>query len=223
MNTIISITTRANRLKTWSNPASAAPCRSCHSIEELYSSLARIRDEEDDPAKIHAIYLHYLDQRHGTYMSLETGKNSCSRNQWKRLKNRMWQKRMDESAEGYSAVALNVIKALTDKPKLMILNVPNRGAIPGMDEDAVVETTCLVGNGIIRPFAVGQYPCRKSRVAAMRSKHMNSSPFKQLLKILMISPCRALTIHPLVPSFEIAKSILDDYLDQHGDYFPKLK
>jgi 6-phospho-beta-glucosidase len=33
---------------------------------------------------------------------------------------------------------------------------------------------------------------------------------------------RALSIHPLVPSFEIAKLILDDYIEQHGDYFPKL-
>jgi len=34
---------------------------------------------------------------------------------------------------------------------------------------------------------------------------------------------RALSIHPLVPSFKIAKLILDDYIEQHGDYFPKLE
>ncbi len=33
----------------------------------------------------------------------------------------------------------------------------------------------------------------------------------------------ALTLHPLVPGYDIAKQILDDYLEQHGDYFPKLK
>ena len=33
---------------------------------------------------------------------------------------------------------------------------------------------------------------------------------------------KALTLHPLVPGYEIAKAILNDYLAQHGDYFPKL-
>ena len=41
--------------------------------QELYASLRRIRDEEEDPKKIQAVYLHYLAQRHGTYMTLETG------------------------------------------------------------------------------------------------------------------------------------------------------
>jgi len=30
-------------------------------------------------------------------------------------------------------------------------------------------------------------------------------------------------LHPLVPSYNIAKAILDDYLAEHGDYFPKLR
>ena len=34
---------------------------------------------------------------------------------------------------------------------------------------------------------------------------------------------KALSVHPLVPSFEIAQAILDDYLDQHGEYFPRLR
>ncbi len=34
---------------------------------------------------------------------------------------------------------------------------------------------------------------------------------------------KALALHPLVPSFETAKLILDDYMAQHGDYFPTLR
>jgi 6-phospho-beta-glucosidase len=189
--------------------------------EELYSSLARIRDEEDDPAKIHAIYLHYLDQRHGTYMSLETGRK-VEQDNMDAIKALDVDETMDESAEGYSAVALNVIKALTDASKLMILNVPNHGAIPGLGEDAVVETTCLVSNGVVRPFAVGEIPAEN--LALLRSvKAYEQLTIQAAVENSYDLALKALTIHPLVPSFEIAKSILDDYLAQHGDYFPKLK
>lgn len=189
--------------------------------EELYSSLARIRDEEDAPSKIHAIYLHYLDQRHGTYMSLETGK-TVTQESMDIIEKLDIAEMMDESAEGYSAVALNVIKALIDKPKLMILNVPNRGAIPGMGAKAVVETTCLVANGVVRPFAVGEIPAEN--LALLQAvKAYEQLTIQAAVENSYDLALRALTIHPLVPSFGIAKSILDDYIDQHGDYFPKLK
>ena len=188
--------------------------------QELYSSLARIRDEEDNPAKIHAVYLHYLDQRHNTYMSLETGR-PVTLESMEVIEKQDATEVLDESAEGYSAVALNVIKALKDKPKLMILNVPNRGASPGMGEESVVETTCLVGNGIIRPFAVGEIP--DENLGLLQSvKAYERLTIQAAVENSYDLALRALSIHPLVPSFDIARSILDDYLDQHGDYFPRL-
>lgn len=33
----------------------------------------------------------------------------------------------------------------------------------------------------------------------------------------------ALTIHPLVRDYSLARLILDDYLAQHGSYFPRLQ
>jgi len=189
--------------------------------KELYSNLARIRDEDDDPSKIHAVYLHYLDQRRSTYMTLETGR-SAAQESMEVIEKQDVKEVLDESAEGYSAVALNVIKALTEKPKLMILNVPNRGAIPGMGEETVVETTCLVGNGVIRPFATGKIP--DENLGLLQSvKAYEQLTIQAAMENSYDLALRALSIHPLVPSFKIAKSILDDYIEQHGDYFPKLE
>jgi 6-phospho-beta-glucosidase len=33
---------------------------------------------------------------------------------------------------------------------------------------------------------------------------------------------KALALHPLVPSLSVARSILDDYCQEHGTYFPLL-
>jgi len=189
--------------------------------QELYNSLARIRDEEDDPSRIQAIYLHYLDQRLGTYMSLETGRTVTSESM-AAIEKQNVSEVLNESAEGYSAVALNVIKALTEEPKLMILNVPNRGAIPGINSESVIETTCLVGSGIIKPFAVGNIP--DENLSLLKSvKTYEQLTIQAAVESSYDLALRALSVHPLVPSFEIARSILDDYLDQHGDYFPKLR
>ena len=190
--------------------------------QELYASLRRIRDEEEDPKKIQAVYLHYLAQRHGTYMTLETGQQTQLVSDAEKEEEQEAAEVMDESAEGYSAVALNIIEALTAKPKVMILNVPNRGALPGMADDDVVETTVLVGNGVIRPFAMGALP--DADLGLMKSvKAYERLTIDAAVKDSYPLALKALTLHPLVPGYDIAKNILDDYLAQHGDYFPKLR
>lgn len=190
--------------------------------QELYASLRRIRDEEEDPKKIQAVYLHYLAQRHGTYMTLETGQQTQLVADDIKEEEQDAAEVMDESAEGYSAVALNVIEALTVSPKVMILNVPNRGALPGMAQDDVVETTVLVGNGVVRPFAMGTLP--DADLGLMKSvKAYERLTIDAAVKDSYPLALKALTLHPLVPGFNIARKILDDYLAQHGDYFPKLR
>ena len=190
--------------------------------QELYASLRRIRDEEEDPKKIQAVYLHYLAQRHGTYMTLETGQQTQLVSDEEQEEEQEVAEVMDESAEGYSAVALNIIEALTAKPKVMILNVPNHGALPGMADDDVVETTVMVGNGVIRPFAMGALP--DADLGLMKSvKAYERLTIDAAVKDSYPLALKALTLHPLVPGYDIAKNILDDYLAQHGDYFPKLR
>ncbi len=190
--------------------------------QELYASLRRIRDEEQDPAEVQRVYLRYLSQRHSTYMTLETGKDTT-----KAALDELAaggqdaNQAMDDSAEGYSAVALSVIEALTVSPKVMILNVPNRSALPGMAEDDVIETTCLVGNGVVRPFAMGSLP--DADLGLMKSvKAYERLTIDAAVQDSYELALKALAQHPLVPGFDIARSILDDYLEQHGDYFPKL-
>jgi 6-phospho-beta-glucosidase len=190
--------------------------------QELYAGLRRIRDEEDDPEKVQEIYLHYLNQRESTYMTLETGHGTdAEKAEEKPLEKKDARKAMDESAEGYSAVALNVIEGLLGKSKLMILNVPNRGAISGMAEDDVIETTCLVSNGVVRPFAMGSIP--DADLGLMKSvKAYEKLTIQAAVEDSYSKALEALTLHPLVPGYDIAQKILDDYLEQHGDYFPKL-
>jgi 6-phospho-beta-glucosidase len=189
---------------------------------ELFSRLRQILDEESPLSSIEEVYARYLNQRHGTYMSLETGGlphpagdpgSPGSEIQPAEL--------ISESAEGYSAVALNVIQALVGAPAPLILNVPNRGALPGMDPEDVVEVTCYVGQGVIRPLAFGQIP--DHALGLMKSvKAYERLTIQAVLENSYSLAVQALASHPLVPSYPVARAILEDYLRQHGDYFPRL-
>ncbi len=193
--------------------------------EELYEGLRRIRrlktifdDEAEDPAAVDAVYAHYLRQRHSTYMTLETGAATHGPSEATSDT-----EEITSAAEGYSAVALGVIEALTgDQAATPILNVPNRGALPGMADDDVVEVTCHVGNGVIRPIAMGPLPDRA--LGLMKSvKAYERLTIQAAVEGSYTLALKALALHPLVPSYETAKMILDDYIAQHGDYFPTLR
>jgi len=184
--------------------------------EELYTSLRQIRDEGADPARIEQAYTRYLTRRHETYMTLETGEKAS------RITLPEMVDQLSTAAEGYSGVALDLIDGLRGQTgKVLILNVPNRGAIPGMADDDVVEVTCLVRSGVIRPFALGPIPDHAlgwmKRVKAYERVTIEAAVERSYALAL-----KALMLNPFVPSFETARAILEDYRSQHGDYFPAL-
>jgi 6-phospho-beta-glucosidase len=179
---------------------------------ELYADLRLIRDEAADPGKIESVYARYLARREGSYMTLETGDGGRGGPEPAAPD---IPGLLARSAEGYSAVALGVIEALTDPGAAIILNVPNRGALPGMADDDVVEVTCHVGGGVIRPIAMGALPDHALGLMKM-VKAYERLTIRAAVEGSYELALQALALHPLVPSFEIARAILDDYIAQHG-------
>lgn len=183
---------------------------------ELYASLKRIREEDADPSEAEGAYRRYLQQRGETYMTLETGDRAAE------ALHGGEPAQIASSAEGYSGVALDLIEGLSgSKGAVLLLNVPNRGAISGMAEDEVVEVTCFVRNGVVRPFAMGTVP--DHALGLMKSvKAYERLTIQAAIEGSQALAVKALAIHPLVPSFEAARQIVDDYVHEHGDYFPAL-
>jgi alpha-galactosidase/6-phospho-beta-glucosidase family protein len=181
---------------------------------ELYERLDHLRQEPNPAAPMKAAYLDYLARRETSYMSIETGHPHVVEQDG--------DDPLAASAEGYAGVALGVIAAL-GRPAggLSILNVPNRGAIEGMGDEDVVEVTCAVGSGAIRPLAVGRVPGHALGLM-QRVKDYERLTVRAAVEGSYDLALKALALHPLVPSTAIARSILDDYIHQHGAYFPTL-
>jgi len=114
--------------------------------------------------------------------------------------------------EGYEGVATAVMAAAVQRRKVpLILNVPNRGAIGGLEDDDVVEVTCLVDEHGAHPIAQGALP--ESAMALLRQVKV----YERLTVTAAVegsydAALDALLAHPLVASYPTAKAILDDYV-----------
>lgn len=169
--------------------------------------------ESGRQAEMQTCYHNYLGERGSTYMVRETGAPH-------QIEEELQQALV---GEGYAGVALDLMEALTGtQPRTMILNIPNRGAIHGMDELDVVEIPASVSAGSIHPLAVGEIPDHSlglmKQVKAYERLTIQAAVEGSYGKALL-----ALTIHPLVRDHTIARKILDGYIQRHGKYFPKLK
>lgn len=119
---------------------------------------------------------------------------------------------------GYAGVALRAALALSqDRPLRIGLNVPNNGAIDGMRDDDIVEITCDVDGSGIHPVKVGTIP--EGPYLLMRSiKHYERLASRAILERDKATAVEALVAHPLVGSYPIAQTLVDEYLKAHAPY-----
>jgi 6-phospho-beta-glucosidase len=126
-------------------------------------------------------------------------------------------------AGGYADVALDLIASLLGRSlRVMILNVPNRGAVQGMAPDEVVEIPVLVTANALLPMAVGEIPGHclglMQQVKAFERLTIDAAVEGSLSKALT-----ALTLHPLVADARKAQLVLDDFRRAHAATFPQLQ
>lgn len=128
-----------------------------------------------------------------------------------------------EAGEGYAGVALSIIKALSSGEEInTALNVPNQGAIPGMDFEDVVEVSCRVDEKGIHPLPMDEIP--PAQLGLMRSVKLYETLTVQAVRErsgkLAIN---ALMAHPLVLSYSRAKSLVEALLAAHKEYVGEWK
>jgi len=117
--------------------------------------------------------------------------------------------------DGYEGLAIAVMTAAVRRHKVpLIVNVPNLGAIPGLRDDDVVEVTCQVDEHGARPLAQGQMPAT-ARALIEPVKEYERLTVQAAVEGSYSKALQALLIHPLVGSYPVAKSLLDDYLAIH--------
>lgn len=119
---------------------------------------------------------------------------------------------------GYAGVALRFIDIVqSGKEGRMILCVPNDGAIPGLRDDDVIESTCRITPGGCVPYAV-EHPDERMLELIRRVKS-----YERLAARAICSQDKALAIdclmlHPLVNSYSLASRLAQAYLELNASY-----
>lgn len=181
---------------------------------KLFSDLQGKYIRNDLPGML-AVYQAYQVSRNNSYMVKETGRSHD-------LSGLGLDVTESLTEEGYAGVALNLIAGLVGAaPRLLILNIPNHGAVAGMEDQDVVEVPAIVSRDRILPGAIGRVPTHCLGLM-QQVKHYERLTIQAAVEKSYQLALMALTSHPLVRDYSIAKSILDEYIRKHGTYFPVL-
>lgn len=124
------------------------------------------------------------------------------------------------AGEGYAGMAMAVMMAISQRRKAtIILNVANRGSLPDLAADDVVEVPALVDEHGTHPLAQDPLP-ESVRPLILAVKAYERLTVEAAVTGSYDAALKALTIHPLVASYSLAKAILDEYLEAHAAYLP---
>jgi 6-phospho-beta-glucosidase len=147
-------------------------------------------------------YRQYLLQRNSSYLKLEAEAGSAFRVE-------IPDYNPFETATGYHRIALDVMVGLvSDTPRHVVLNVPNRGAIEDLEPSDVVEVPCEVDRGGARSAATGPLP-ESVRGLVHGVKEYERTLIRAALEGSARLARLALMHNPIVGQWEIAGRVLD--------------
>lgn len=124
---------------------------------------------------------------------------------------------------GYAAIAAAFLRAVAgDSGETLILNVANRGRLSFLDDDAVVEVPCAVTAAGPKPRTVADLPPAQASLVS-RIKEVERATIRAAVEDSRDLALQALVAHPLVPSRDVANTILSGYLAALPDLARRLR
>lgn len=154
-------------------------------IESLNRQLfADIASRAKDPVEV---YERYIADRDAGYMQIESGSTAPrTKSPW-------------GEATGYDRIALNTVRGIHfDNHAIIPLNVENRGNLPDLAPDDVIEVPCVVGANGALPLHSGPVP-DAVRELLVRVKTYERLTVAAALTRDREATLRALAANPLVP------------------------
>lgn len=162
--------------------------------EEFFADLrTNVRTNVGTPVER---YRRYLAERDSSYMTLETGDSKPRlKPDWAEL-------------SGYDRIALMTIRAIVhDQGAIIPLDVPNRGTLPFLEDDDIIEAQCRVDATGPSPRAVAPIP-DGPRDLIERVKAYERATVQAALTGDRDRLIDALALNPLVPSRELARTLV---------------
>lgn len=121
----------------------------------------------------------------------------------------------------YSDAACNLINSIyNDKKDIQVVNTLNDGAIRDFREDSAAEMSCVITKEGPKPLSIGYLPVAVSGLVT-EIKAFEILAAKAAVEGDYNAALQALCINPLIPSDDLAKTILDEMMEAHKEYLPQ--
>jgi 6-phospho-beta-glucosidase len=144
------------------------------------------------------LYEDYLSARDSGYMQIESGSSApAAGSPWAAL-------------TGYDKIALSVVRAVHFNARAVIpLDVPNRGNLPFLDDEDIVEVPCVVDANGALPLSVAPVP-ETVRPLILRVKEYERRTVRAAQESDRRLALQALAANPLVPDAAAAEALIND-------------
>lgn len=114
---------------------------------------------------------------------------------------------------GYAEIALRALDALTqDRPEVLVANTANRGTLPYLPADAVVEVPCLLSRAGIQPLVQPPLPPHATGLVET-VKEVDRSVLDASVNGSRTALVRALALHPLGGGLDSARDLSRQAMD----------
>ncbi|HYQ31905.1 MAG TPA: 6-phospho-beta-glucosidase [Lapillicoccus sp.] len=155
-----------------------------------------------DPSRAHELWTTTRAEREATYMAAEHAGQARGGEEG------------IADVGGYEGVALALMRAIArDEEATMILDVANRGTVPGLPDDAVVEVPVTVAAGGPTPLPVSPPTLYQLGLMA-QVKHVERLTIEAAVSGSPDLAEQAFARHPLVDSVTVARGLLSAYRDR---------
>lgn len=170
-------------------------------------------DVARDFEKAFKIFFEYYNIRENNYMKNESGKPRVHHYDVPDLNTFLTTP--DEG--GYAGVALRFVRAyMTNEPVDMILSTANRGAIRGLRDEDVVEITCTVDRNGAHPKPQQDIPDSIFHLI-LTMKEYERTAVRAIVNRDKTLAVKALLLNPLVADVDLARKLIDDFLQYEAD------
>ena len=121
----------------------------------------------------------------------------------------------------YSDAACRLIDSIhNNRCDIQTVDTRNNGAIFGIEDDSAIEASCVITREGPVPMTIGHLPIAINgliqQIKSFERLTVEAAVEGNRLKALL-----ALSINPLTPSDEVAKTVVDELLEAHKAYLPR--
>ncbi|MBC2283919.1 6-phospho-alpha-glucosidase [Listeria booriae] len=169
------------------------------------------------------MYVNYADSNYTRANTIMDGRERKTHEMAEKIRNKVEGDILDFYFGVHGVYIVDIAAALlNDEKKRFMLIVENKGAIPNLRDDAVIEVPAYVGEtGVeaIRLSAIGDFHKGLMEAQVAAEKLLVDAYFENSYQKAL----QAFTLNQTVPNATVAKKVLDEMMKANKAYWPELK